>query len=108
MFDFYLESVKILLKNLMFNPQNSSTQKLVNCSLGSWCEEFFFFSIFFLLFWTSELHVSQAFWEHQAHPIATPYEPVVKLCSKPVLKFILPVFFEELLHATMWLKVPKG
>jgi hypothetical protein len=33
----------------------------------------------------SKLHISQAFREHQAGPIATPYEPVVKLCSKRVL-----------------------
>jgi hypothetical protein len=26
----------------------------------------------------SELHISQAFREHQACPIPTPYEPVVK------------------------------
>jgi hypothetical protein len=31
-------------------------------------------------FWTSELHISQAFREHQARPILTLYEPVVKFC----------------------------
>jgi hypothetical protein len=33
----------------------------------------------------NELHNSQAFREHQAHPISTPYERVVKFCSKWVL-----------------------
>jgi hypothetical protein len=33
----------------------------------------------------SELNISQAFQEHQAHQILTPYEPVVKFCSKWVL-----------------------
>jgi hypothetical protein len=58
-------------------------QNLVNCSLGSLCEEkYFFFNFFFL---TSELHISHAFREHQARPIPTLYEPVVKFCSKWVL-----------------------
>jgi hypothetical protein len=29
----------------------------------------------FLLFCTNELHISQAFWKHQACPILTLYEP---------------------------------
>jgi hypothetical protein len=28
----------------------------------------------------SELHISQAFREHQAHPIPTLYEPVANFC----------------------------
>jgi hypothetical protein len=59
-------------------------------------------------FLTSELHISQAFQEHQACPIPTPYEPIVKFCSKRVLMFIFPVFSKVLLHAAMWLKLPKG
>jgi hypothetical protein len=31
-------------------------------------------------FWMSELHISEAFREHQARPIPTPYEPVVNFC----------------------------
>jgi hypothetical protein len=46
--------------------------------LGSLCEEFLFFFNFF--FWTSELHISQAFREHQARPILTLYEPLANFC----------------------------
>jgi hypothetical protein len=51
--------------------------------LGSLCEEKSLFFNFF--FWTSELHISQAFREHQARPIPTPYEPVANFCWKQVL-----------------------
>jgi hypothetical protein len=63
-----------------------------------------------------ELHISQAFREHQACPIPTPYEPMANFCSKQVLssflfktsiKLIFHVFPKELLHAAMWLKLPK-
>ena len=54
-------------------------QKLVDCSLGSLCEEFFFFIFFF---WTSELHISQAFREYQACLIPTLYESVANFCWK--------------------------
>jgi hypothetical protein len=64
-----------------------------------------FFSIFF--FWTSELHILQAFYE-----LGTPNSDSVWACGeglfKTGIKFIFPVFFEELLHAAMWLKLPKG
>jgi hypothetical protein len=33
----------------------------------------------------SELHISQAFREHQAHPIPTSYEPVASFCWNQVL-----------------------
>jgi hypothetical protein len=47
------------------------------------CEEkYIFFNIFF---WTSELHILQAFQEHQTRQIPTPYESGVKFCSKWVL-----------------------
>jgi hypothetical protein len=39
-----------------------------------------FFNFFFL--GTSEPDFSQAFREHQARSIPTPYEPVVNFCSK--------------------------
>jgi hypothetical protein len=64
-------------------PKIPWDQKLVDCCLGSLCEENYFFFYFF--FWTSELHISQALREHRACPIPTPYEPVVKFCSKQVL-----------------------
>jgi hypothetical protein len=51
---------------------------LVDCCLGNLCEEKQSFFNFF--FWTSELHISQAFCEHQECPIHTPYEPVASFC----------------------------
>ena len=59
-------------------PKIPKDQKLVDCCLGSLCEEEYFFFNFF--FWTSELHILQAFREHQAHPIPTPYEFVANFC----------------------------
>jgi hypothetical protein len=56
----------------------------------------------------SELHISQAFCEHQACPILTLYELVEFFLLKTGIKSIFPVIFEELLHAAMWLKLPKG
>jgi hypothetical protein len=50
----------------------------------------------------NELHISQAFWQYQAPQIPTPYEPVVKLCSK----WVFPIFTNELLYAAVWLKLP--
>jgi hypothetical protein len=49
----------------------------------------------------SELHISQAFREHQAHPIPTPYELEGGVLFKTGFKFIFPIFYEELLHAPM-------
>ena len=40
-------------------PKIPRDKKLVNCYLGSLCEKNKFFSFFF--FWTSELHISQAY-----------------------------------------------
>jgi hypothetical protein len=45
---------------------------------AAWVKKNDFFLNFF--FWTSELHISQAFNEHQARPISTLYELVVKFC----------------------------
>jgi hypothetical protein len=74
-------------KKLFFFTQAAQTvaKKLVDCYLGACvlCEEKYIFFIF--LFVTSELHISQAFREHQACPIPTPYEPVVNFCWKWVL-----------------------
>jgi hypothetical protein len=44
-------------------------------------KEFFIY----LFFCKSELHISQAFREHQACPIPTPFEHVVKFWPKQVL-----------------------
>jgi hypothetical protein len=46
--------------------------------LDSLYEEIVFLKIFF--FWMSELHILQAFREHQARPIPIPSEPVVNFC----------------------------
>jgi hypothetical protein len=48
----------------------------------------------------SELHISQAIGEHLAHPISALF--------KTGFKFIFPLFSKELVHAAMWLKLPKG
>jgi hypothetical protein len=58
-------------------------QNLVDCSLDSLYEEKISFFLFF--FWTSELHISQVFQEHQVCPILTPYEPMVNFCLKWIL-----------------------
>jgi hypothetical protein len=68
-------------------------------------ETFYFFNFFF---WTREIHILQVFWKHQACSILTPYKPRGEVLFKMGFKFIFPVFYEELLHAAMWLKLPKG
>jgi hypothetical protein len=55
--------ISILILSICLTPKIPWDQKLVNCSLGSMCEEKYFFFNFF--FWTSELHISQAFHQHQ-------------------------------------------
>jgi hypothetical protein len=44
---------------------------------------------------TSELHISQAFREHQACLIPAPYEPVVKFCFKWVLNSFFLYFLRS-------------
>jgi hypothetical protein len=44
---------------------------------------------------TSELHISQAFWEHQARQIPTPYKLIVKFCSKWVLSSLILHFLSS-------------
>jgi hypothetical protein len=77
----------------ILSPKIPCKQKLVNCYLGSLYEEFIYFFNFF--FWTSKLHILQAFWDHQARPISTPYEPMVKFCSKWVLCSFFLYFFKS-------------
>jgi hypothetical protein len=43
----------------------------------------------------SELHISQAFCEHQARPIPTPYEPVANFCWKQVLSSFFMYFLRS-------------
>jgi hypothetical protein len=52
---------------------------VVHCS-GSFEGLLHFYFLFFL--GTSEPDFSQAFWEHQARSIPTPYEPVLNFYSK--------------------------
>jgi hypothetical protein len=54
----------------------------------------FIFSFNFF-FWTSELHISQAFRKHQANPIPTPYEPVANFCWKQVLSSFFLYFLRS-------------
>ena len=42
-----------------------------------------------------ELHISQAFREHQACPIQIPYEPVENFCCKQVLRSFLVYFLRS-------------
>jgi hypothetical protein len=42
----------------------------------------YFLKFNLMFFGTCELYFSQAFWQHQARSIPTPYEPVVNFCSK--------------------------
>jgi hypothetical protein len=74
-------------------PKIPWDQKLVDCCLGSLCEDFYF--IFKFFFWTSELHISQAFHEHQACPIPTLYEPVANFCWKQVLSSFFMYFLRN-------------
>jgi hypothetical protein len=77
----------------MLAPKIPWHQKLVDCCLGSLCEEKNIFFNFF--FWTSELHISQAFCEHQERPIPTPYEPVANFCWKQVLSSFFMYFLRS-------------
>jgi hypothetical protein len=79
--------------HMFLTPKIPWDQKLVDCCLGNLSEEKYFFSNIF--FWTSELHISQAFHEHQVWPIPTPYEPVVKFCSKWVLSLFFLYFLRS-------------
>jgi hypothetical protein len=83
----------LLLIYSKITPKIPWDQKLVDCYLGSLCEEKYFF--FNFLFWTSDLHISQVFCEHQAHPIPTPYEPVVNFCWKRVLSSFFLCFMRS-------------
>jgi hypothetical protein len=73
-------------------PKIPYNQKLVDFSLGTLCDEFYFFNF---SFWTSELYIPWAFWEHQAHSIPTPYEHVVKFCWKWVLSSFFLYFLKS-------------
>jgi hypothetical protein len=89
------------LKNL--TPKIPWDQKLVNCCLGSLCKEKYFWFNFF--FWTSELHISQAFREYQVRQILTPYEPVANFCWKRVFSS----FFQYFLRSSyMQLETAQG
>jgi hypothetical protein len=68
----------------LFNPPKFLETK--NWSIAVWAacvKKNILFYIYF--FSTSELHILQALWEHEARPIPTLCEPVVKFCSKWIL-----------------------
>jgi hypothetical protein len=77
----------------ILTPKIPWDQKLVDCCLGSFCEEFYFIFNFFFL--TSELHISQASREYQACPIPTLYEPVANFCWKQVLSSFFMSFLRS-------------
>jgi hypothetical protein len=84
-------------------PKIPWDQKLVDCCLGSLCEEklfffnFFFWTTYFTSFpWTPSTFNSDSIWARG------------DFLLKMGIKLIFPVFSEELLHAAMWLKLPKG
>ena len=74
-------------------PKIPWDQKLVDCCLDSLWEEIFIFFNFF--FWTSELHISQAFREHQARQISTLYELVEKFCWRWVISSFFMYFLNS-------------
>jgi hypothetical protein len=51
--------------------------------------------VFNFFFWTSDLYISQAFWQYQACQILTPYEPVMKFCTKRVLIYFFMYFLRS-------------
>jgi hypothetical protein len=73
-------------------PKIPWDQKLVDCCLGSLCEDFYFFFNFF--FKTSELHISQAFCEHQTRLILISVWARGEFLLKIGIKLIFHVFFE--------------
>jgi hypothetical protein len=73
--------------------------------LFSLCEEKYFFQFFLLYEWTT--YFTSFLWTSST----SNYDSVWargKFLLKMGIKFIFPLFFEELLHAAMWLKLPKG
>jgi hypothetical protein len=86
-------SLDLIANDEYLTPKIAWDQKLIVCCLGSLCEEKLFFINFF--FWTNELHISQAFREHQACPIPTLYEPVANFCWKQVLSSFFMYFLKS-------------
>jgi hypothetical protein len=95
-----LQIVRMLTSKISWDPKG------VVCCLGTlwWKRNNLFL---FMNFLTSELHISQAFWQYKARQILTPYESMVNFCSNG-LQINFPCIFEKLLNATKWLKFPKG
>jgi hypothetical protein len=73
--------------------QNHINLATKNWSFNIWAacekENTFFLNYFFR---TSELHISEAFFQHQAHPILTMYEPMIKFCSKSIVSYFFVIF----------------
>jgi hypothetical protein len=68
------------MKKNYFSSQPLKFLETKNWSIAVWAACVKKNNFFNFFFWTSELHISQAFREHQARPIPTPYEPVVNFC----------------------------
>jgi hypothetical protein len=94
---------KILLSFLI--PKIPWDQKLVDCNLDNLCKEKYFFSIFFFL--TSEFHIFHKLSRNTKHIQSDSVWARTEVLLKVGIRFICPVFFEEFLHASMWLKLPK-
>jgi hypothetical protein len=67
--------------------------KLVDCSLGSLCGDFFYFFIFYFLF--KNLDEWTTYFTRFLGSPSTLYEPVVKLCSKWVLSSFFLYFLSN-------------
>ena len=79
-------------------------QNLVDCCLGSLCEENFFFSIF------SFRRVNYIFCNLSVNTKHAQFRLRMnswRILLKMGIKLILTVFSKELLHAAMWLKLPQ-
>jgi hypothetical protein len=78
--------------NGTLTPLNSLDLELVDCCMGSLCEEFYFFSIF--PFRLNYIFL-EAFREYQAPQILTPYEPMVNFCWKQVFSSVFLHFMRS-------------
>jgi hypothetical protein len=105
--NFYQSKIfSIYFSYYCLTPKIPWDQKLVDCCLGSLCEDFLF-SFQFSLFdeWTT--YFTSFLWT----PSTSNFDSVWargKFLLKTSIKLIFHEFSKELLHAAMWLKLPKG
>jgi hypothetical protein len=95
-----------IICSFLLTPKILWNQKLIDCYLGSLCEEkIISFQTFLLYKWTTY------FTSFPGTPSTSNSNFIWvrgKVLFKTGNKFISHVFVEELLYATMWLKLPKG